>query len=196
MITFVKHFYTVKFLLSCCLNDVVLLTKTVRMAKLHILKFGGSSLCSSERLHAVSCIISQQKCNVILVLSAMGRTTSVLIDAAKLASQGNRVQLNELRELHLGTLRKLGVDSDTSAYKEVESLLASCETVLYGLSLIKSLSPLTLDLVMSFGERMSVRVFAAYLNKLGIKAEPLETPEIGSVYKTKVVIKAFVRLDS
>lgn len=48
--------------------------------------------------------------------------------------------------------------------------LEELEQLLKGIAVMKELTLRTRDYLVSFGECMSTRIFAAYLNKIGIKA--------------------------
>jgi aspartate kinase len=48
--------------------------------------------------------------------------------------------------------------------------LVELEQLLNGIAMMKELTKRTQDYLVSFGECMSTRIFAAYLNKLGVKA--------------------------
>jgi len=48
--------------------------------------------------------------------------------------------------------------------------LEALEQLLNGIAMMKELTKRTQDYLVSFGECMSTRTFAAYLNKLGVKA--------------------------
>lgn len=48
--------------------------------------------------------------------------------------------------------------------------LEQLEQLLKGIAMMKELTPRTKDYLVSFGECMSTRIFAAYLNKIGVKA--------------------------
>lgn len=48
--------------------------------------------------------------------------------------------------------------------------LEELEQLLKGIAMMKELTPRTKDYLVSFGECMSTRIFAAYLNKIGVKA--------------------------
>lgn len=49
-------------------------------------------------------------------------------------------------------------------------MLDELEQLLKGIAMMKELTPRTRDYLVSFGECMSTRIFAAYLNKIGVKA--------------------------
>jgi aspartokinase len=57
----------------------------------------------------------------------------------------------------------LGVATLTEHLEELEQLLK-------GIAMMKELTPRTQDYLVSFGECMSTRIFAAYLNTIGVKA--------------------------
>lgn len=49
-------------------------------------------------------------------------------------------------------------------------MLDELEQLLKGIAMMKELTLRTTDYLVSFGECMSTRIFAAYLNKIGVKA--------------------------
>ncbi|GJN16869.1 hypothetical protein PR202_gb03893 [Eleusine coracana subsp. coracana] len=60
-------------------------------------------------------------------------------------------------------------------------MLDELEQLLKGIAMMKELTLRTRDYLVSFGECMSTRVFAAYLNKLGVKARQYDAFEIGFI---------------
>jgi hypothetical protein len=50
------------------------------------------------------------------------------------------------------------------------ALLDELEQLLKSIAMMKELTLRSTDYLLSFGERMSTRIFAAYLNKCGVKA--------------------------
>lgn len=50
------------------------------------------------------------------------------------------------------------------------AFLEELEQLLKGIAMMKELTLRTRDYLVSFGECLSTRIFAAYLNKLGVKA--------------------------
>ena len=53
---------------------------------------------------------------------------------------------------------------------ELLDMLDELEQLLKGIAMMKELTLRTRDYLVSFGECMSTRIFAAYLNKIGVKA--------------------------
>jgi aspartate kinase len=63
--------------------------------------------------------------------------------------------------------------------KEVTALLNECEDMLNGVRLIQELSPKSLDQLVSYGERCSVRIMAARLNQIGVPAQAFDAWDVG-----------------
>ncbi|KAL1352585.1 aspartokinase 2, chloroplastic isoform X1 [Arachis hypogaea] len=179
------------FTVSCCKaatgrdvlveeNDVV--SETERSYTC-VMKFGGSSVASAERMREVAnLIISFPEERPVIVLSAMGKTTNLLLLAGEKAvscgvsNVDNIEELSTIKDLHLRTVDELGVDRNVIA-KHLEEL----EQLLKGVAMMKELTRRTQDYLVSFGECMSTRIFAAYLNKLGIKARQYDAFEMGII---------------
>ncbi len=147
-----------------------------------VMKFGGSSLANVERLNLVAEIIkSNLDKKPIIVLSAMGKTTDNLLEAGNNALAGN-VDVSKIVDLHKKTLKELGIENG-----EIKELLEKLEILLKEISMLKDLSPKTKDYLVSFGERLSVRIFSAMLNNMGIKAQFFDAFNIGFVSNSNFV---------
>lgn len=70
-------------------------------------------------------------------------------------------------------------DVPEKTVKEVTDLLDECESMLNGVRLIQELSPKSLDQLVSYGERCSVRIMAARLNQIGVPAAAYDAWEVG-----------------
>ena len=66
-----------------------------------------------------------------------------------------------------------------STRQEVTALLKECEQMLQGVRLIQELSPKSLDQLVSYGERCSVRIMAARLNQIGVPAQAFDAWDVG-----------------
>jgi aspartate kinase len=69
--------------------------------------------------------------------------------------------LRAIRELHLRTCEELGVDAATRG--EVERLVNELQQLLIGINIMQDLTARAKDSLVSFGERLSTRIFASYL---------------------------------
>lgn len=160
----------------------VRMTTVLAEPKRVIMKFGGSSVRDAERVREVCLLVNSRmealKITPHLVCSAMGKTTNNLIAAGNRALGEGVVDLSVVQALHHDTARELQIEG-TKSYAEVCELLAECEKLLEGVAMLGELSPRTLDKLVSFGERMSGRMVAAQLGKLGLTARQYESWELG-----------------
>lgn len=69
-----------------------------------------------------------------------------------------------ITQLHLDTCAALGVDAGTTA--EVQRQLNELQQLLIGICIMQDLTARAKDSLVSFGERLSTRIFAAYLRTL------------------------------
>ena len=141
-----------------------------------VMKFGGSSIADASRLrHVASIIKTQIEKRPVLVLSAMGDTTDHLLEAGSLALKDGKVEIKSVRKLHQETLKSLKLP----VQKETSELLDELSRLLSGIALIRELTPRTKDYLVSFGERLSVRIAAAYLKSTGMNARAFDAWEMG-----------------
>ena len=133
-------------------------------------------MANAERIRHVASIIQNFKDErPVVVLSAMGDTTDHLLDAADMAVKGT-VDIAKVEKLHFDTARELEID--VPAIKE---LLEELKFLLTGISMLHELTKRTRDYLVSFGERMSVRMMAAYLEKQGTAAKFYDAWDIGMI---------------
>ena len=85
--------------------------------------------------------------------------------------------LRAVKELHRATAQELGVDSKT--VDAVEALLAELTQLLVGVSITQELTPRARDSLVSFGERLSTRLFAAFLRASGVPARNVDAWDAG-----------------
>ena len=136
-----------------------------------VLKFGGTSVGSAESLSFVKEIVQRnylQNGKQVVVVSALGGITNALVDISHLAAIGNEnyVELfNEIEQRHLQLCNEIIPLADRSATlpHKPKVLLNDPEDILRGLYLVGELSPRSSDLVLSFGERLSSTIIAAFL---------------------------------
>ena len=135
-----------------------------------VMKFGGSSVANAERIkHVASIINAYKEKRPAVVLSAMGETTDHLLEAAVVDVAG-------VAKLHEETAEELGINIDT-----IKALLDELKQLLTGISMLKEISKRSRDYLVSFGERMSVRMMAAYLESQGIPAKFYDAWDIGII---------------
>ncbi|MDR2864895.1 MAG: aspartate kinase [Spirochaetaceae bacterium] len=149
-----------------------------------VMKFGGSSVANAERIRAMADIVkSQLNRKPVLVLSAMGDTTDHLLDAAEKALKTGphtvEQSLEIITDIHLCALKALGLSN--SVPEDIKSLLSDLASLLAGISLIRELTGKTRDFLVSFGERLSVRIAAMYFKSIGINGQACDAWDIGFI---------------
>jgi aspartate kinase len=146
-----------------------------------VMKFGGSSLESSEAIRrAVAIVKARVHLRPVVVVSAMGKTTDALLAIAHAAAQGNRedalTRLHKLEDFHRRESIPLVAPSDRMELEIFldEHFRALCETV-KGLSALGELTLRSRDAVASYGERLSSRIVSLALRAQGIPSAHLDS---------------------
>ena len=133
-----------------------------------VLKFGGTSVGTVESLKSVKKIVEGCDEQVIVVVSALGGVTDQLINTAKLAAQGDKSHLESyacIVERHYNVIDNIvPADKIADLKSIVVPLLEELGNIYKGVSLIKDLSERTLDIIVSYGERLS-SVIISYIIK-------------------------------
>lgn len=131
-----------------------------------VIKFGGTSVGSVENVKKIDEIVRNQQSDLIVVVSAVGGVTDLLLAAANTGAKGSDVTaiLDEIWLRHEKIMTGL---FDKPIFEEVtgnmKCLFDELEKILQGVRLIGELTPKTLDKVMGFGERLSSLFISRYL---------------------------------
>ncbi|MCG8749217.1 bifunctional aspartate kinase/homoserine dehydrogenase I [Tenacibaculum finnmarkense] len=126
-----------------------------------ILKFGGSSVASSQNIQKVIQIVSaaSAKEKVAVVVSAFGKTTNKLIAAANKAANNDRsymVLFNEVTEHHAQVISDLIFkEKQAEVQEKVTVLFGQLNTLLEGCFLLKEATPKAMARISGFGELVS-----------------------------------------
>ena len=141
-----------------------------------VMKFGGTSVGNAERIANVANIVkSYIKRNPIVVVSAVAGITNTLIKLAnECAQEKGEETLNNIKKVHYEIIEKL----------KIEGLLLKNEFDELSILVNKTKSNIDinnkiLDYFQSFGERMSSKIVAEQLKKIGVKAQAFNSWEIG-----------------
>lgn len=140
-----------------------------------VLKFGGSSVANAENINRVVAIIKDNTGDdkVVVVLSAMGGITDMLIQCGTLASSGDEFYKNKLQEIeqrHLDTVKLLiPVTQQSSILSWVKKRCNELEDICNGVFLLGELSDRTKDRIVSYGEHISSQLLSAKLKSEGIE---------------------------
>ena len=142
-----------------------------------VIKFGGTSVGSAERIKNLTDIVKAHRDrNPIVVVSAVGGITDKLLAAAAKAYQKREIDTQEIVDNHKQILSDLNLDSNL-----VDEELKELEEILFVISRIRDQSPKIIDIISSFGERMSAKLVAAYLASIGISSQSFNAYDIGMI---------------
>lgn len=132
-----------------------------------ILKFGGTSVGSCENVRRIGRIVRNEKEDVVVVVSALGGVTDVLLNMAKTAVSGTVLtsEMSAIRSRHTEMIATLFGQAEVDAIEaKLEPLFEELEKIIQGVGLIGELTPKTLDKVVGFGERFSSVLIGQFLN--------------------------------
>ena len=131
-----------------------------------VLKFGGSSVATSESILKVKSIVQAQDDVVVVVVSALGGVTDELVRIAALAESADASYLEKLQALkkrHVDACDELvGSGKDGKLLRlAVDSLLNELDSICRGVFLLKVLPKKSRDQILSYGERLSSLIVTA-----------------------------------
>lgn len=151
---------------------------------MQVLKFGGTSVANAENISKTIATIQRalKKDKTMVVVSALGGTTDMLIDAGKLAASGDesyKEKISVLEERHIKAVEDLLTPgSRTELLAEIHKHFKELEAICEGIFLLRELSNRTLDRVVSFGELLSSIIISYKLESLSISCEWKDSREL------------------
>ncbi|HTR32227.1 MAG TPA: bifunctional aspartate kinase/homoserine dehydrogenase I [Puia sp.] len=141
---------------------------------MQVLKFGGSSVANADNISKVIHLVRHAltKDRTILVVSALGGITDMLIQAASAAAAGDesyKEKLQEIEHRHLETVRTLlPITRQSAVLSAVKTRCNEIEDICSGVFLLSELSPRTQDKIVSYGELLSSYIIAARFGSLDL----------------------------
>lgn len=151
---------------------------------MQVLKFGGSSVANAENIEKVVNIIHQKSSaeKTIVVVSALGGMTDLLLECGTLASEGDEAYKDKLHiaeARHMETVKALvPVTQQSRILSHVKTQCNELEDICNGIFLLKELSAATKDRIVSYGELLSSHIIVARLASLGIDTEWKDTRDL------------------
>lgn len=133
-----------------------------------VLKFGGTSVGTIDSLRNVKAIVEQNDEKTIVVVSALGGLTDKLIATAELAAKGGDSYYPDFQAMidrHHNIITGLVPEEKQAELTSiVDSLLEELGNIYKGVSLIRDLSPRSLDIIVSYGERLSSTIISRIID--------------------------------
>lgn len=157
---------------------------------MRVFKFGGASIKNADAIRNVADIVtSYQNGKLVLVVSALGKTTNALelITEAVYHKEAEKAAelIQQLKEGHFAILNELFEDKDHVAFRDLEQFFER----LFDIQRLYTLKTITIDAgydylydqIVSFGELMSTNMVSNYLRQRGL---PVYWLDVRTVIKT------------
>jgi aspartokinase/homoserine dehydrogenase 1 len=151
---------------------------------MQVLKFGGTSVTNAENISKVVAIVKEtiKKDKTIVVVSALGGVTDLLLNAASSASSGEesfKEKLLVIEHRHMEAVKLLiPVAQQSHLLSLVKKSCNEIEDICNGVFLLRELTPRTKDRISSYGELISSQIIAAKFNSDGIAATWKDSREL------------------
>ncbi len=140
-----------------------------------VMKFGGTSVGTAEAMTLTARHVAREPRNPLVVVSAVGGVTDLLLGAADSACKESSPRgVERIRARHHEIIEAL--DLDPAIIGDQEDQL---RRLVQGISLLRELTPRIRDSLVSLGERMSSRLLAATLESMGRPAMAYNAWELG-----------------
>ena len=147
------------------------------------MKFGGVGLQDAPAMRHAAQIIKGEPGHRVVVASAIrGVTDAIQNNLEPITHDEARAHIlvSELRKVHERAMEGLASEEarDNCKYA-VDKVLDHLERLLFGITYTEELTPRSQDLALSFGERLSSRILAGYLQEAGVAAEAFDADKLG-----------------
>lgn len=135
-----------------------------------VFKFGGASVKNAEGVKNMASIVKSHSGKLIIVISAMGKTTNALENVVKyyFSRQQNPLvsAIKEIKNYHYSILWELFETDQTKFVSEVDDLFGSLERKVFHTE--PSLDyDFEYDQIVSYGEILSSKIVSLYLHRIG-----------------------------
>jgi aspartokinase/homoserine dehydrogenase 1 len=155
------------------------------MTSLLVMKFGGTSMGSAERIKVAAAICREQmqRVPVVAVVSAMSQVTDLLLNTLRHAEAGDETgieaNLEKLASRHLETCEELltGENRD-HAILGIRALVADFRRIAHGMLMLGERPPRSVDEAVAIGERLSALLISEYLQSEGAAAQAVNGSDV------------------
>lgn len=159
--------------------------------RLLVMKFGGTNMQDAHAIRHSASLAGrsiQEGVKVVVVVSAMAGVTNGLLHLADAAQSGDIARANDeiaaLRTRHFTAAQELGAAPDSETVRELRELHETLRQAVYGVYLLRELTPRSRDLIVAFGERLSAPLMSLALEQSGLRARHLTGGEAGILTDT------------
>jgi len=158
-----------------------------------VIKYSGTSISTSKDIQAVAKYINQlsKKDQIVVVCSAVSGITDDLIEISESIKKENKSKAEQLaskiinrhKQLAKQTIKKS--DLQKKIVLKLDQDFSELLALIDGMVLLGEVTPRSMDYMISFGERLSMKLISSAINDLGNKSLPLTGKEVGIVTDSK-----------
>ena len=154
-----------------------------------VLKYGGTSISSAIDIQAIANYVNllSKHNEIVIVCSAISGTTDDLIEISQSIKKENKNKAEQLalkiinrhkqlakQTIKKSTIRKKLLEKLDTDFQELVALIE-------GMVLLGEVTPRSMDYLISFGERLSIKLISFAINDIGKKSISLTGKEVGIV---------------
>lgn len=150
-----------------------------------VMKFGGTSVGSAERIAEAATLVARSVSEghrVVVVTSAMSGITNLLVATAERAARGewDPSVRDELLRRHTVVAEQVILDPEArqQALTSISRRLDGMEKLCFGLSMVHELTPRLLDAISGVGECLCAPLLAGAIAAKGLLSHPIEATEL------------------
>ena len=151
---------------------------------MQVMKFGGSSVANAENINKVIAIVKNALANdrTVVVSSAISGATDALILIGKTAKSGDESYIHlidQLQQRHNTIIDGRIPQQESQGVKDkCNDLFNKLREICKGVYLLKELTELSQDHIVSFGEILSTNIISAKLKSLNISHQWKDSREL------------------
>jgi aspartate kinase len=142
-----------------------------------VMKFGGTSVADPEAIGRLIDIVRRQQAAdgaaPVVVVSALARVTDELVVVARLAEEGEggkaAAELRTILDRHLDVATAVTTTHRGELITEIRKEFEELTGLVHALSVLREVSPRSLDAVLATGEVASSRIVAAAMQDNGVQ---------------------------
>lgn len=157
----------------------------VLVPKLLVMKFGGTSMGSADRMRIAGqiCRDAQRRGPVAIVVSAMSKVTDLLLSTLRAAEEGDQEGVREniriIEKRHVDTCRELlPANRHDQVLAAIKVLIDEFDRISRGILMLAERPPRSVDEALAIGERLSATLMAAYLESVGTAALAVNAKDV------------------
>lgn len=147
-----------------------------------VLKFGGTSVANSESLSNVIKIVKNQRGPIVVVVSAFGGVTDLLMEMLSLAQNGDvkyKDNLFKIEKRHLETIKKcIPIEHQSAIISFLKKHLNELESRLDAIHLLEEATPKNNANIASYGEILSSKIIHEIFHYNDIESKLKDSREI------------------